>query len=201
MKIRASLKSFDNPIASYEEDLLKRRGFVRQLSQILAEASPNQSNVFALYGEWGAGKTSVINLLKLELEKVGKDAPLAIEFNPWVFSAQDQLLEAFFSEVGQAIGRHPQGKKAGTILKRIGTFFIFGAKLAKTAHLAFTASNQPDYSILANFASSQLDEAGKNAKEYAEEIKQLSELFLEDAHKTLKQELAKLKRTVLVNRI
>src|SRR6267154_4004467 len=157
MNIRTSLKDFDSPIGSYNQDLLQRKGFVRQLCSILREASSTGSNVFALYGDWGSGKTSIKNLLQLELPRLGKHPPLAIDFNPWAFSAQDQVMDAFFSEVGKALGREPHGKKAGKAFKKVGAFLAFGAKLAKTAQLVLTASNKPEYAMLADAAGTRLE--------------------------------------------
>ena len=71
MNIDAALKNLDNPIQTFEEDLLQRRGFVQTLCKIFAASSPDESAVFALYGEWGSGKTSVKNLLKEELAAQG----------------------------------------------------------------------------------------------------------------------------------
>lgn len=103
MNIDSALKNLDSPIQSIEEDLLQRSGFVENLCRIFQTASPNESAVFALHGEWGSGKTSVKNLLLKELEKRGEASPIPIEFNPWAFSGQDQVLEAFFTEIAKAV--------------------------------------------------------------------------------------------------
>ena len=47
-------------------------------------------------GEWGCGKTSLLNLTKLHL----KDNDIKImDFNPWMYSSYNQLVEQFFDEL------------------------------------------------------------------------------------------------------
>lgn len=55
----------DSPINSRTEDLLGRAKFADNIYEILLSMfKNNESQVFGLYGEWGNGKTSVINLVK-----------------------------------------------------------------------------------------------------------------------------------------
>ena len=51
--IEKALEQFDSPITKAEEDLLERSGFVDSVAHILKAAPSAESNVFALYGEWG----------------------------------------------------------------------------------------------------------------------------------------------------
>jgi len=47
-------------------------------------------------GPWGSGKTSFINLARDELKKA--DVPV-LDFNPWMFSGAQQLVDSFFIEL------------------------------------------------------------------------------------------------------
>jgi predicted KAP-like P-loop ATPase len=55
--------------------------------------------VIGLHGKWGSGKSSVKNLC-LEYLRKQKDKPAVIEFTPWLFTNQEELLAAFFRELG-----------------------------------------------------------------------------------------------------
>ena len=72
----------------------------------------DDSLVVALYGKWGQGKSSVKNMV---IERIDELGTLDwVEFNPWQFSGQAALYEAFFYEVGVSLGntdKSPQGKK------------------------------------------------------------------------------------------
>jgi predicted KAP-like P-loop ATPase len=51
----------------------------------------------AVTGAWGEGKSSVINLVVEELET--SHSAQVLEFNPWLFSGTEQLVEHFFEEL------------------------------------------------------------------------------------------------------
>lgn len=95
---------YDRPIVSEEEDFLSRTKFSKNLGQSIASWGEKESLVIALYGEWGSGKSSVINLSKEYIEKRGEtDRPTVIEFNPWIFSDLDNLTQHFFTELAKEL--------------------------------------------------------------------------------------------------
>lgn len=94
----------DRPIISSQGDLLDRGNFVRGLSAALESWQGKDSLVISLNGAWGSGKTSIKNLVLETLQKSKEDTPCIVEFNPWEWSGQDKLMDAFFTEVGGAIG-------------------------------------------------------------------------------------------------
>ncbi len=197
MSIKDALRNLDTPIQSFEEDLLQRRGFVESLCRIFEVASPDESTVFALYGEWGSGKTSVKNLLIKELGSRGDKSPLPIEFNPWAFSGQDQVLEAFFSEIGKAISREPKGKEVAEGFKKLGAYLSFGAKTAKTIHVGLDLFGIPGAKI-AGMVGETLERGCKDTKEYGEQLENIGKASLVEIQQSLKGGLAKLERPFLV---
>ena len=49
-----------------------------------------------IFGPWGSGKTSFVNLARPEFNRVG--VPV-LDFNPWLFSGTEQLIGRFFVEL------------------------------------------------------------------------------------------------------
>lgn len=84
----------DEPITHESEDLLDRKEFVEDLYNQITKYPFPDSFVFGLYGTWGEGKTSVINLLKNKLYQ--NDNIIVFEFDPWYFSSQDALIKGFY---------------------------------------------------------------------------------------------------------
>lgn len=80
----------DAPIESLEQDLLGRGEFVEALYNEIINLTFSDSFVFGLYGTWGEGKTSVINLLTSKLKT--NDAVLAVDIDPWYFKGDDSIL-------------------------------------------------------------------------------------------------------------
>jgi predicted KAP-like P-loop ATPase len=85
-------------ITSRAEDRLDRSGFADHLAAALRQASADRGLVVALMGDWGSGKTSVLNMVKERLDEA--PARTVLTFNPWMFSGTEQLLGAFFEQVG-----------------------------------------------------------------------------------------------------
>jgi KAP family P-loop domain len=89
--------SGDNPIKSSTADRLGRSGFADHLATALLGEAASEGLVAALVGPWGQGKTSVLNMVKEQLE--GRHSRAVLTFNPWMFSGRDQLVSAFFEQV------------------------------------------------------------------------------------------------------
>ncbi|MCC6643295.1 hypothetical protein IT411_00960, partial [Candidatus Peregrinibacteria bacterium] len=78
--------------------------FAQELGKSLLNWQEKESLVLAIYGEWGSGKSSIINLAKKCIESSTNQAkPTVIEFNPWLFSDLDSLSENFFAELGKQL--------------------------------------------------------------------------------------------------
>jgi hypothetical protein len=89
--------SGDNAIKSRDQDRLGRAGFADQLAAALIGEPADQGLVAALVGPWGQGKSSVLNMVKEQLE--GAHSRTVLVFNPWMFAGQAQLVSAFFEQV------------------------------------------------------------------------------------------------------
>ena len=82
------------------EDELGRDNFIKQLALGITKYENSDSFVIGLYGDWGTGKTSIINMLLETLDKNKKENKIiVVKFNPWYFSGQDKLLEQFFDSL------------------------------------------------------------------------------------------------------
>lgn len=103
------------PIQSLAEDKLERENFVKNLAQgLLNWGSQNETFIVALAGKWGEGKTSVINLVKQELESTNK---LIFEFNPASFAEANKIQETFFEELAKFFNVKTSGKYKKTVKK------------------------------------------------------------------------------------
>ena len=87
----------DNPIRDPSDDALGRNAVARDLAAEIAAADVSEGCVVGVMGPWGSGKTSLINLIRHELSS-GCGTPV-LDFNPWMFSGAEQLVESFFREL------------------------------------------------------------------------------------------------------
>lgn len=87
----------DIPISSLSEDGLGRKSLVRlvvdAIKNNMSHAHPAMT--MGIYGAWGEGKTSVMQMVKSELEK----EYLTIWYNPWSVADENKILMEFFSQL------------------------------------------------------------------------------------------------------
>jgi predicted KAP-like P-loop ATPase len=102
----ASGLSADEPIRSTDEDRLNRSGFARELARALVASKRTESLVVGIHGRWGTGKTSLLNLIHEQMERVSEQPPVVFRFNPWAFSDQEQLATQFFEELSTFLRLH-----------------------------------------------------------------------------------------------
>ena len=94
--------SSDLPIAKLEEDELNRGSFAESLAKTLVQYSFPSSLTIGLYGEWGSGKTSLLNMVFENVERID-DSVVVLRFNPWLCSDPKQLVTQFFKQMATAI--------------------------------------------------------------------------------------------------
>ncbi|MDD2558796.1 MAG: P-loop NTPase fold protein [Desulfuromonas sp.] len=112
--------SADNPITKSEEDALGRvkpaSSFARQVLAI----DPSEGVVVGVLGPWGSGKTSFVNLSQVFLKESGVTV---LEFNPWMFSGADQLVQSFFIELSAQLKLRPDLSEVGELVGDYGETF------------------------------------------------------------------------------
>lgn len=94
----------DKPIESFDKDILGRGYFARQLGQAILSFNSIDNLTIGLYGKWGTGKTSIINLALKEIENQlsdmkEEDKPTIVIFEPWNFTDNQNLIVQFFSQL------------------------------------------------------------------------------------------------------
>jgi len=91
----------DEPISSPEQDRLNRIQFAEHLAEVLFEHEDNKCLIAALNGEWGCGKSSILNLIETYLRDKQNDNEdiIILRFNPWNASDVEQLTAMFFREL------------------------------------------------------------------------------------------------------
>src|SRR2546428_1227329 len=117
----------DEPIETEEEDLLGRLPFVEDLFQQINHYTLRDSFVFALYGEWGEGKTSALNLLRKKLET--NETLVTFNFDPWFYSSSDALLAAFYKEFQHSLNKKYYLPNLSGLLNKYHNVLSSGIKL------------------------------------------------------------------------
>jgi predicted KAP-like P-loop ATPase len=162
----------DLPIAKASDDRLGRADFARSLARAIETWRGDSSHVMALYGEWGSGKSSIKNMAVEYLQESGKLDLL--EFNPWMISGEDRLVEEFFSSIGSYFKARSGNGKYEEVAKRwfkLGSVLAFGATATKA--LKPFATFIPGGSLVAETVEVALEsgvEASKSGAQMAEQF-------------------------------
>ena len=88
----------DAPIKSSADDNLGRAPVAHDFAESIRELDASEGLVVGILGPWGHGKSSFINLMREQFEKEPKLT--VVDFNPWMFSGSNQLVNFFFTEIG-----------------------------------------------------------------------------------------------------
>ena len=94
----------DRPIENRDQDLLGRRLLAESIAQDLLTIPADHGFTVAIVGEWGSGKSSVLNMVKEAVESEG-EAAVVLHFNPWLFGNANDLVTRFFRELGAQLGQ------------------------------------------------------------------------------------------------
>lgn len=118
----------DKPITRQEDDLLGRSRFAEAIAQIIVDRVDAESHVIGLYGEWGSGKTSTINLIREQLDLLscnGKEVPVFLSFSSWGSNSVSDVFSMFMDSLGREATRHAKAKES--VKSLIGVLLEYGA--------------------------------------------------------------------------
>ncbi|MFD1771208.1 KAP family P-loop NTPase fold protein [Sphingobacterium suaedae] len=131
----------DKPIHSKDYDRFDRYKFANRIAETIAKRNTQDGLVVGLYGIWGEGKSSVLNMIENDL--VTKNDILLVKFNPWRFKDEDTLILNFFKNLSSVLDRELNSQKEliGKILKDYGNITsILGLDLTKVGETMSDAS-------------------------------------------------------------
>ena len=155
----------DLPITKSTEDTLNRGSFAKSLAKTISQYSLSSSFAIGLYGEWGSGKTSLVNMVLESVEDIDKNAVI-LRFNPWLCSDPKQLIIQFFKQMATAIKlKKPSAEKAWELIDQYGDIFD-AASLIPGAGPAVVAVGK----ALAKGARGRVKQRSKDLQESKKEI-------------------------------
>ncbi len=147
----------DKPINNLKLDVLNRADFSVKLAKAIIKYNYQDSLTVGLVGEWGTGKSSVINMMLDHINNFVDDEekPVIIYFNPWNYSEQYTLIHHFFDsllkglkknkvkrirEIGDNLYAYSNFLRPAKYIPGIGQFVDTGLDLAQA--IGSTAQKQ-----------------------------------------------------------
>lgn len=177
------MPNFDDvPITHPNDDRFGFDPFARAIADCIRGLKAPVGSVVAIYGPWGSGKSSVVNLVRHHLGASG-DPTTVINFPAWMYRSEDALAVGFFSELyaGLTPALSTRGK-AAKALKKLGTRVAGAGNLLGMAAGLFAGSVAENATkgvaeALGNFIGD--DEGAETLqKELADALQESSKRFL-----------------------
>jgi len=190
-------RDIDAPLADLNLDLLGRDVYAQRVADMIGQWKSEHSAVFAIYGEWGSGKTTFKNFVLEKVKRLPKsDQPLVVEFNPWEWEGPKQVTEAFFARIVEEIGeKAPDGEEVSSRLSRYATYFTLGASIADSAATILPLL-VPGVGPLATLVGKSLKEAGKQT--YAGSEAKPKQQSLSELRRHVIESIKAMKKTLIV---
>jgi hypothetical protein len=166
---RSGLIIGHDPIEHLADDRLGRGDFAQLLARALAGNPERRSMVVALYGDWGSGKTSVLNLCFEALGKLSQEQqPLVVRFNPWWYSNTGELLAQFFEELGTALEEQAESKGIGALKGIKGKLLSYRKLIAPAGAVADLFISGGALTALATLAQAGVERAAQEQETTAD---------------------------------
>lgn len=117
--IERDTRATDRPISDPAHDDFERALFAGRIAETLISRRSPDSIVVGLYGRWGEGKSTVLNFIRRAIGKV-PDKVVVLNFNPWRFPDENQLLVSFFGALAELIDTklHTKGERAASLFSK-----------------------------------------------------------------------------------
>jgi predicted KAP-like P-loop ATPase len=120
----------DRPIVNSDQDRLGRNVFATYLARCMLDHQNPESLVIGLHGDSGTGKTSLINLVLQELRYASNnmfddEKPIILNFSPWSYSGQGQLVYGFFRRLSSEMRQFAYLENSAQIIHLLELYVSF----------------------------------------------------------------------------
>lgn len=173
----------DRPIEKPEADEFGRRTFAEAIAAALVLPPEAPSIVVAIEGEWGSGKTSVLNMIAHALGE-HTDEPKVIPLDSWLLAGSENVIPTFLTQFAAKLGRNNQSEAVESVAKKVMGF----SRLLTPVKLI------PGVGPYASIAQDAINAVGEGAKAYAE----ISKLDIQKGKKEVAEALKNMGRAIVI---
>ena len=195
----------DRPIETVNQDLLGRSTFSKQLAEAIYKYSGKDGLVIGLFGKWGTGKTSILNIVINEINILAKgsgDKPIIVKFSPWNYTDKDNLISLFFrvlknkldidndeekrKKIGKALTDYSDALDALSLVPMVGSGLAILLKTIAKAQGA-ELSKEVDLDVTRNQLEKVLSETNQKIIVIMDDIDRLTNSQIRDIFQLVKQ--------------
>jgi hypothetical protein len=135
-----TLAPFDRD-QGYRKDAFGRNVLAQNIAQQLISATGSSGFVVGIEGEWGSGKSHLLQQVQSELEQAAVK-PIIVKLNPWLISGAESVVCSFLTQLASAISanQYEQSQKGVEVGKELLGYMSAFTKLAQPASLLIDQS-------------------------------------------------------------
>lgn len=100
-----SRAGFEGPVLKAEDDRYGYTAIAKGLARSISALDKNVSTVIGIEGQWGSGKTSLLNLLTEHLKTQVSATTQIVVFSPWVNSPDESPVNALMMTIAARLAR------------------------------------------------------------------------------------------------
>jgi len=141
--------SADRPRKNQKEDRLGFKKIAELLATSILQQSPSDGYVIAIEGPWGCGKTTLVNFLVQEIEKVENPPLHIVRFEPWIVGDRNGMLSELLSTLAAACTSLDSSE--GADRRRLGASALSAAAQLKAYASKLGRTSAPFAQVLAAF--------------------------------------------------
>lgn len=160
----------DVPIDNEKDDDFERMKFAQAaVDKILRTDTTKEAFSYGIVSSWGMGKTSFMNLMKKWIDQEYSEKCIVIDFNPWLYSRDANIVKLFFDELNKVL-RPDNSRLANRFINYSKALSAIGTTETKIASAVIDIF----------WRRSSLDEKINTIREIARNIKKRIFIFVDD---------------------
>jgi hypothetical protein len=207
----ANKKEFlnESAITQDEQDVFNFKHYAKKVQQLIqANADNPEPLTIGIYGKWGEGKTSFLNLIenRIDLWKKDNKGILKYHFNPWRYSTEDEMLFDFFEGLSRLmkVSKLENYEKASKKIVSISRY-LKSVRISHTAGIPGFLGTKVTYEpseilkALGEKASLSLDEIIAELNSYLDSAGYKVVVFIDDIDRLDKNEIYTILKLVKLN--
>lgn len=175
------------------DDLLGYGPFAERIAKVIHSIEAPNGYVIGLHGEWGSGKSTVLNFVQAYLEELNENQDAGarkvtvLNFQPWMVAGHQDLVASFFKLLSEGLGNRP------TLVQKVLRWFNVNTDnlvdAAATVGLTMDPTGGAGTKVVSTVAKTSID---NRLSRYVEEPS------LQKAHENLRTQLKSCGRRFLV---
>lgn len=204
----------EEAISHSDDDIFNFNEYAGRVKTLIQSNSDNSSPlVIGIYGKWGEGKTSFLNLIKKDIDIFKKDKNqkgiLKYNFNPWRYGNEEEILLDFYRGLYSLLNleENDNVKKAGKLILKYSRY-LQSLRISSTVGVpevfGGTISYEPEKALKAlgedlKGEELSLESIVEKINEYLQKSKYKIIVFIDDLDRLDKDEIYSVLKLIKLN--